>query len=359
MTATLSTRLRTLSFLLIVLVVFLHAVNTTILVPGLQDASLSVSLPLYVQQFINQGITRIAVPLFFAISGYLFFCSFQPTARQFRAKYRRRARSLLAPYLIWSAAGIVLFYLLQTLPASKPYFTDPANVIRNLSAGELARKWLLDPINYPLWFVRDLIVLTSISPLIYLLVRWLGLGVLLPLGGLWLLGLSPPLMLGLRPVVSMPGLFFFMLGSYLALRKPLDLERDMAGSKALAAVWLGLLAVKTYLEIYQGRESTILAQVSIALGVVALWTNYRSLQPALEGRVGIWLTQFTFFVYAGHEPLLTILKKLFVRLFGLGPWSQLLAFFLLPVLAIAVCVSVAAVMKRFFRPVYLVMTGGR
>ena len=56
-------------------------------------------------QAVTRGITavtEICVPLFFVLSGYLFFlnCPDKPTARYFGNKLKRRIFTLLIPYLI-------------------------------------------------------------------------------------------------------------------------------------------------------------------------------------------------------------------------------------------------------------------
>lgn len=51
-------------------------------------------------------------------------------------------------------------------------------------------KWIYfvvwDPINYQLWFIRDLFLVVLISPLIYFLLKRLKFWFVLSLGGAWL-----------------------------------------------------------------------------------------------------------------------------------------------------------------------------
>ncbi len=364
MTPTLSARLHALRFLAIVLVVMLHALN----VGKLDDAPQAARgqpVSVYVQVFVNQGFARVAVPLFFAVSGFLFFHNLQggpATAARLAAKMRRRVRSLVVPYLIWSALGILLFLLLQTIAWSKPFFAASRRIIAEKSIAQLAEFWLLDPIPGQLWFLRDLIVLACLSPAIYWFVRRLGLGVVVPVGGLWALALNPPLDLGPYPIVSIQGLFFFTLGAYLALWRPIDLERPMPGRKTLAAAWLALIAVGVYRFLFQGEPQIVLStshafrSVSIGMGLLALWGNYPLLRPLLESRPGTWLAQFTFVIYAAQLPMLTILRRLALDHLGVAP---LAAFFLLPVVVIAICVFAALLTRRLVPPLYAVMTGGR
>ena len=70
------------------------------------------------------------------------------------------------------------------------------------------------PINLPLWYIRDLIVLIVFSPVIYFFVRYARY--------LWLLfsGILMVLNIGLPyTFVTVVGVFFFSLGSFLAINK--------------------------------------------------------------------------------------------------------------------------------------------
>ena len=70
------------------------------------------------------------------------------------------------------------------------------------------------PINYPLWFIRDLMVLVVFSPLVYAMVRYLRQYALALLGFLWLIydGVSSP---GLSPTAW----FFFSLGAFYSVHR--------------------------------------------------------------------------------------------------------------------------------------------
>ncbi len=279
---------------------------------------------------------------------------------QFFAKYRRRIQSLFVPYLIWSGLGIVTFLLLQMLPWAQQFNTNPERVISNLTAADLLKRWMLNPIPYQLWFLRDLIVMVAISPVIYVLIRRFGLCVMLPLGGAAIL-ISQHSAIEYRAsyeIVRVEGLFFFMLGSYLALRGPFNLEYQVPGRRILLVGWFCFLAVRTYFIVCE-REIAGLDKVSVGLGVPAVWLNYDFLELILASRVSLWLAHFTFFVYAAHYPLIAFLLRLFLHYFGASQGSHLLAFMLLPPLVITVCVCAAVLVRRLASPVYLVLTGGR
>lgn len=68
------------------------------------------------------------------------------------------------------------------------------------------------PINGPLWFIRDLIVIQLFVPLIYKFIKSYSFIPILVLGILWLVGIDTNIV-GL----NVGSVFFFSLGSYFSL----------------------------------------------------------------------------------------------------------------------------------------------
>jgi len=151
------------------MVVFIHSYNVTVKFSS-GNMSFNDGYNVFIQNFFSQGITRIAVPIFFCISGYLFFLKFRGTINEFVLKYKKRAKSLLLPYLIWSIWGLVFYFGLQLFPQSKNFFTN--DLIVNYSLKKILNTIFLNPIPYQLWFVRDLIVLVILTPIIYWLTKY-------------------------------------------------------------------------------------------------------------------------------------------------------------------------------------------
>ena len=110
MTPYLSKKIKIISFSSMLLVVFLHG----------QLISMSTGMVLWIQLLITQEITRVAVPLFFLISGYLFFHNYkEPTYSFFTEKIKNRFYTVFIPYVLWSTLGLLFLYVAQIiLPAS-------------------------------------------------------------------------------------------------------------------------------------------------------------------------------------------------------------------------------------------------
>ena len=98
-----------LRFPLILLVVFIHCPGLPDLCPWIPITSVhDCMLNIYnvSRSLVNPGLTRIAVPMFFIISGYLFFANIKTLDKEaYTRKISSRIKSLLLPYLAWNTLG--------------------------------------------------------------------------------------------------------------------------------------------------------------------------------------------------------------------------------------------------------------
>ena len=177
--------------------------------------------------FINK-FAFIAVPLFFAISGYLFFQKLDSWSWSvWEQKIRSRVRTLLIPFLIFNVICAVSL-LCISLKSGDGWTLAGAYEGRAPFVGWLWngvsycqgwKNWLgMDmqlyyPLDVPLWFVRDLMVMLALSPIIYWLIRKGGVVYLGLVGIAYCLGV-----LCCAPGFSTNALFFFSLGAFAAIR---------------------------------------------------------------------------------------------------------------------------------------------
>ncbi|HEY1021732.1 MAG TPA: acyltransferase family protein, partial [Flavisolibacter sp.] len=164
--------MRILSSISMILVAFHHSSNTSLQAASTLESAGN-EFNRFVQHFFGQGLTRITVPVFFLISGYLFFQHITGSYSEFIPKFRTRVKTLLIPYLLWSAWGLVFFFALQQIPQARSFFNN--TLIENFSASEILHTLLFDPIPYQLWFVRNLLYLVAFSPLIYWVLKYTGI----------------------------------------------------------------------------------------------------------------------------------------------------------------------------------------
>ena len=67
----------------------------------------------WVDKYLSE-LTDIAVPMFFVISGYLFFQNYTP--QKLISKWKSRLFSVLIPYLIWNGLAYLFYVLLNAIP---------------------------------------------------------------------------------------------------------------------------------------------------------------------------------------------------------------------------------------------------
>lgn len=105
------------------------------------------------------AITEVCVPLFFLISGYLFFQNKKCFNTEFFIdKIRKRIRSLLIPYLIANIVTLLIALL--------PIYLHLPSFVKHVDLCNILRVLTIQPIDAPLWFIRDLICLVFLSPIV-------------------------------------------------------------------------------------------------------------------------------------------------------------------------------------------------
>ena len=124
------------------------------------------------------AITEVAVPLFFAISGALFYRNY--TLSKTLQKWKSRFFSLCVPYLIWNTIWLILALLGYYTPLGA-YLGGVATplTLESVFAGIFLHRFF-----EPFWFILRLIILTAFCPVIYLLLRNKYVG--LTLIGAWI-----------------------------------------------------------------------------------------------------------------------------------------------------------------------------
>ena len=257
--------------------------------------------------FINK-LGFIAVPLFFAISGFLFFQKLEvwswPVWKQ---KLRSRVRTLLVPYLIFNAICAISAVALS-LSMGKGFSLGWANPDRIPWVG-----WLWDSVSYcqgwknwlgmsmqlyyphdvPLWFVRDLIVMVILSPAIHWLIRIGGVVYLGIVGVLYCLGI-----LCCTPGFSTNALFFFSLGGFAAIRGVGPIEWSGRNIRFLLPLFMFLWVVASC--IVEPGKAQPFENVMFICGIpVLVWLASRGLEKGALKEVPL-LTASSFFVYAVH-----------------------------------------------------------
>jgi len=338
------------------MVVYLHAYNaaqgTTI-----HNSSLSVNYNSFIQIFISQGLTRIAVPLFFAISGYLFFLNVKTGSFvEIIPKIKKRFKTLLLPYLIWSALSILLFTLIQTVPQLRFFFNDSLIVEKSLI--KILNNFFFHPIPYQLWFIRDLLLLVCISPFLHWLLKNHYTFIIFLLLVLWFMNFN-------YHMISNESILFYSFGGFLAIKKlNVSTKFPIKGILFLTFGWILILIFKTVLTIDNTISELILIalhKISILVGVVSFWFLYDVIMNGrniAENNLTSIFT-FSFFLYLIHEPLLTILEKISLAFFGKSQDILFFTYLLIPIIVVFLALFIGNLLKSKTPLFYNLITGAR
>lgn len=165
------------------------------------------------------SIVVCAVPVFFILSGYFFFNKIECFGFDvYKRKIKTRIKTLLVPYLIWNCAPILLVTLgnLYSIVFRNKSTDDLCCFMNGLWDDGLWHVWWDKtngmPFDSPLWYVRDLMIVCMLSPVIYFLIKNIGYWWIALLTFLFIIGVKFPI------GFSITGLLFFSIGAILALK---------------------------------------------------------------------------------------------------------------------------------------------
>ncbi len=351
-----SLRLRLLRFPLIVGVVFIHAYGTTVdMASGRIGVGEVAPGAEFLRNLISQGIARIAVPLFFLTAGYLFYSGNEWSHHAYLAKLRRRLRTLLVPFLFWNVATLLLFALGQTIPATQAFFSRKHSAVAGFGVYDYANAIFgIDryPIAYQFWFIRDLLLVLLLLPL---------LGRPGPMmASVWLTIVTTCWFADVWPLYapSAEAVLFFSAGNLLA----------QTGKSLFALDRFGPFAVTLYIPMVVldalsdgGSLNPYLHKLAILPGLLAAMYATRHIAGARRLRATlIRLGGASFFVFAIHEPLLTASRK--IAYACLHPDSSalvLLLYCVVPLTVIALAVAIHRVAASVAPKFTDFITGGR
>lgn len=208
MTQYLSDKLRILSLISIIIVLYIHSGFHADEIEGMAWND-------RVQEFVSGMIGRCAVPLFYMISGYLFFLKVPDGMTSIYGKMRKRVGTLVVPYIIGCLFFVGFGVLMAVLPGVSKYMNSSVMPLFSKPIGEILRSIFYDagngtPCAFQLWFLRDLILIVATSPLWYLCLKHLKWGFVAVVFVLTYLDV---------PHVPFYSLFWFVLGGQLTKAK--------------------------------------------------------------------------------------------------------------------------------------------
>ena len=356
LSAEVSERITLLRFLLIVGVVVIHAYDVEIEISGeVLGVSRPDGLAAFSRDLISQGIARTAVPLFYLLAGYFFFWNFEWSARHYALKLKSRLHTLLIPFLCWSGLNLAFLAVAQNVALTKSYFSGVNQPVLVYSFYDYVNQIFgLEgfPVAYQFWFIRDLMVVVLFAPVFYLCIKSAPRTVLALLSCLWFFNQW------LWYIPSVGAVTFFYAGSYMALHK-----RDLFGLDPhfpqILIAYVIVLVGDTLLK--DASWSDYLNRLGILLGMIAVLSLTKSFVRIAWIRASLlWASSGSFFVFAIHEPLLRILRKVsYTMIKPTSNLSVLTLYFFIPAVVVGLSLSIFILLKAVTPRFLRVITGGR
>lgn len=341
-----SKRLDILKYIAIIFVVYIHAYAVDV---NFADGINTFYLPrwlLFFENLVSQTIARCGVPLFFLISSILLF----KKQRDYKSTINGKIKTLLIPYLIWNSFWICVLILLQSLSFTAPYFSGNNTPILDSSFPEWLALYgigfnLPYPQNYPLWFMRDLILVIPLFPVIEKIAdkfpKLLFAGAVITL--------AIPVEFPLKQA-----LLWFCIGACVVKLQIHMTLFDNISMWKFSLFYIICALIKMIVNIH------VINVLFIFVGIV-FWVRVSKAIYNCERAKNIFLrlSTWTFVIYVAHELTLSSLKKVCFRLLPTEPIWLLIEYIFLPVLVIIGCSIAGAILKRVTPKLYSVATGAR
>lgn len=319
------------------LVIYAHSYNAELFLQNNYPKLMAI-------QGIIVTISQLAVPSFFMLSSYLFFRGIN--INNLKRKLKRRFISLLIPYLAWNS----IYYLGYIIATHLPILTNIVGKgIIQFTLHDALLGIFFYRYHYVFWFVFQLILLISISPLLYFILRNFYFGFFVLFLSLYLvyLGIDGALL-------NSDALFYYILAGYTALHFPKVIESLF--SPISFCIGLFFLSISFILS-HQYLES--------AKPIYAVL--YRSMAG-----VGLWLILYipsnlhlpncfrhSFFVYATHFALVRLINKVSAYLFYGNSLLAMFLFFFMPFIILALTNLLIQIIQYICPKTYDILSGGR
>jgi peptidoglycan/LPS O-acetylase OafA/YrhL len=361
MSPELSQKLKNLSFLLMILVAYIHGYNLNVRIGDGGYFETSYWLR-FLETFVSDGICRVAVPMFFAISGYLACYHIREdfTWKWYGNLLKKKVFSLLIPYLAVSALGIILVFVLQLFPFSKPFFNNYS--IEKTSFLKWLWIWAFSPVPFQLWFLRFLIFYFLLLPLFYYLIKYLKVLFLILLFIIW--AYIPWHIYTGFAKIEYEGAFFFCFGMFFSVLNILPTGRiKWSTFLGVFLFWLLWIFYRTYLFLKIDFNPYLVHYHIVGItfvGIFIFWWAYDHIFPLIQSLN--WIKRnvgYAFGIFLFHEPFLTIVKKILIRILGVNDWTILITYLFAPVLSIVFAIYLSGFLNSYFKKLYLVLSGRR
>lgn len=327
------------TFISSIMVMYIHSYN--LYTYGLDENALGFGHVVYLVERFCKPITDQAVPLFFLVSGILFFRTFE--INLLLKKWKNRRVTVVIPYLFWASFYYLFDVVCKRLPVVRDIMTGTEWVPFSVSTWV---DWLWVSSYNILWFLKNLMVFILLTPLIWLILK--NHAKKIPTGFIGLLILLSLFHLGKFEIPYSGGFDVYLVGSYIGLNaKELLFYRNRKLS----------IASMVYIALMLATSLRFLNFVTEILFYFAMWFALDML-PVARQKLPWWMS-ITFFTYVAHEVVLETLEKVVYKVSGANPVFALLDYIVMPWITLTILVGLAYLLKKWLPRFWGFITGAR
>ena len=332
------------SFILSLMVVWVHSENTELFLGELGRETMVYSL----ENFFAQTLGQIAVPGFFMISAYLFYRNFQFSKTV--SKWKSRCKSLLLPYVLWN----ILYYLGYVVVTRLSFVK---NIIGKEPVAFDLKELFLAAVYYKynpvFWYLFQLLILVFLAPFLYMIIRRKRSGLA------WLVLLILALWKNVSlPLLNLDALFYYSASGYAVLFKE---KVEGENTPFQKKTWFAVLIFCWLILWLLGRPGAFLHFTPVHtvlirfLGVLVLYSILKEIPFKPAGST----VKNSFFLYAIHFPWVRFFNKTGAVILKGNQVAAAVFFLIMPFLILLVSSVAGYLLKHTVPQLYDILSGGR
>lgn len=293
------------------------------------------------------------VPGFFFISGYLFYLN----KKSYKQKLKTRFHTLFIPYILWNS--IILALYLIAFAAGRPQEINH-NSIANYTFTDYIRLYWdrgsydngnFVPLLCPFWYIRNLLIMSILSPLFYYIIKYGRELFILIVSILW--------MNTYHNAFILQTLLFFSLGAYFSIININPLEVTVRNKKTTLTLFtLFAFADIAMHTIYSTQVNLQIHRLSLIFNipVLLLLADF----CVAKGYSRSILTNSSFIVFAVHYPIVVILRKYCATQFSEASDStHVILYFICIIIATIVSLLIYCILEKFSPKLKNILSGNR
>lgn len=302
------------------------------------ESTLSIAMP------------TLAVPGFFLISAYLFYRDL--TWNGIPQKMFRRVRSVLLPYITWNTLYYLGNYIASRFPALQEFIGEKEMKFTMEALADASLNFTYNPV---LWYLKQLIIVIALAPILYLVLSkaWIG--------AVYLLALLTIISKGaIIPILNLDALLYYSTGAWLALHAGKLVEKRDRGEPGFILMKIAIAAVGAFLSIwlFNGVLTTGSVLKTVLYALTAPITVWIALPSGNLPQAYSWM-QYSFFLYAFHFLIVRGINKAAAMILAHRPETALLLYLLIPVIAVVISRLAAEILRKKIPPLWSLLSGGR